>query len=99
MYACAAWRKLRRAHLDRHPYCEMCADLGDVVPGTVVDHRTPHRGNWTLFLDDRNLQTLCSTHHDAVKQAFEKSGLLRGADADGMPLDPAHPWYRKMQQL
>jgi len=95
MYASSAWRKLRRAHLDRYPHCELCADQGQVVQGTVVDHRQPHRGNWTLFLDARNLQTLCSTHHDAVKQKLEKSGQLRGADADGMPLDPTHPWYRK----
>lgn len=102
-----AWRKLRRRqwsllrqeHLRKEPLCRRCNELGRVNGGSrkaplVVDHIVPHRGDRALFFDPSNLQTLCKAHHDSVKQREEKRGVRVGADADGVPLDPSHPWRR-----
>lgn len=70
--------------------------LGQVVAAGVVDHVKPHKGDLAVFLDARNLQSLCKACHDSHKQAQERSadGLLRGAGHDGKPLDLAHPWHQ-----
>jgi hypothetical protein len=51
----------------------------------------PHRGDPVKFWKGE-LQSLCETCHNAVKQAQEKTGVLRGCDTDGIPLDPGHHW-------
>lgn len=61
---------------------------------TVVDHIVPHRGDPVLFWDERNWQPLCKRCHDAAKQSEEKTGVVRGCDASGEPLDPSHPWSK-----
>lgn len=86
------WAKARAAHLEQYPWCVMCEVLGRMVRATVVDHKTPHRGDPVLFWDETNWQGLCETDHNAAKQAQEKSGSLRGADSNGVPLDPEHHW-------
>ena len=95
LYNLKAWHQLRARQLRLEPCCRFCRQAGRVVPATVVDHIEPHRGDMTLFLDPQNLQSLCKSCHDSVKQAAEKrGGLARGADLDGIPLDPRHPWNR-----
>lgn len=61
----------------------------------MVDHIKPHRGNELLFFDPTNLQSLCKPCHDGAKQQLEKSGVLRGCDRTGLPLDENHHWNRK----
>lgn len=63
----SAWEKARKAFLRRHPRCAMCA-----APATVVDHRTPHKGDQRLFWDQSNWQPLCSNHHNSAKQRMER---------------------------
>ena len=59
------WRKdLRPAQLLREPFCRECARRGIRTPATVVDHVKPFRGNWALFVDPANHQSLCKYHHD-----------------------------------
>lgn len=87
-----AWKRARLTYLARHPTCVMCVRLGRVRASTVVDHIIPHRGDSGLFWDSSNWQALCKTCHDAIKQALEASGVLRGCGADGLPLDPNHHW-------
>lgn len=58
------WRKARKVYLQRHPLCVRCEQAGRVVPGTVVDHKIPHRGQRSLFWDEDNWQTLCKPCHD-----------------------------------
>lgn len=89
------WRRARAQYLASHPCCTLCLQRGIVEPATVVDHVIPHRGDPVLFNDRGNWQPLCQTCHDAVKQAQEKSGRLRGSDVTGLPLDAAHPWLRE----
>lgn len=64
----AKWREARAAFLTKHPRCEMCDQ-----PATVVDHKTPHKGNMRLFWDRSNWQGLCAHHHNSTKQRMERT--------------------------
>lgn len=71
------WQKARLVHLAENPLCEMCSNLNVVRLATVVDHKTPHKGDMGLFWDRSNWQSLCATHHNSEKQAMERSGVTR----------------------
>lgn len=88
------WQKARKRHLAKEPLCRTCKRAGRTTAANTVDHITPHRGDPTLFWDENNWQSLCSTCHSGDKQRQEKSGgaKYRGASVDGTPLDPAHRW-------
>ena len=94
LYDTARWRRERRAYLQANPLCRYCEQQGRTELATVVDHKTPHKGDEALFWDKTNWQGLCATDHSAAKQQLEKSGTIRGCDVDGMPLDPGHHWNR-----
>jgi 5-methylcytosine-specific restriction endonuclease McrA len=87
------WRKARLTYLRENPLCVLCLAFGQSTPATVVDHKTPHKGSPKLFWSQSNWQSLCKTCHDAAKQAEERTGWLRGADKDGVPLDAGHHWH------
>jgi 5-methylcytosine-specific restriction enzyme A len=87
------WEKAREAFLRENPLCALCQAIGRTTPATIVDHRTPHRGDPKLFWEQSNWQSLCKSCHDSVKQAEEQTGWLRGADKDGVPLDVGHHWH------
>jgi 5-methylcytosine-specific restriction endonuclease McrA len=74
-YKTAEWQKLRWRILARDLFtCQMCGCLGSDTSRLVADHRTPHRGDATLFWDEANLWTLCKTPcHDSVKQREENA--------------------------
>lgn len=97
LYNTARWKRLRLQQLAAHPLCQ-CAECEEgekqVTPATVVDHIKPHRGDERLFFDPANLQSLSKPHHDRLKQQQEQGGYATAVGADGMPLDPAHPWSR-----
>lgn len=89
------WQKESKAFLAQQPLCEcpQCdAGRKRVLVATVVDHHIPHRGDLTLFWDKSNWRRLAKACHDSWKQQLEKSGTVKGCDADGVPLDPRHPW-------
>lgn len=87
------WQEARRSYLRANPLCAMCNAEGRVEAAAVVDHIVPHRGDMAIFWDQDNWQSLCKRHHDSDKAAMERSGRVRsGADADGWPTDPKHPW-------
>jgi 5-methylcytosine-specific restriction endonuclease McrA len=95
-YDLSIWRKsLRPAQLRRQPLCEYCLKRELTVVAQVVDHITPHQGDWSLFRDPDNLQSLCKSCHDGAKQAQERGSLLRGCGTDGLPLDPNHTWNKE----
>lgn len=93
-YGLKLWQQLRHQQLTRQPLCEMCLGHKRVEVATVVDHKTPHRGQWEKFIDPENFQSLCKKHHDSTKQKIEKRGgqVEIGGDESGMPLDPNHHW-------
>lgn len=69
------WKhKLRPQQLIKEPYCRLCAGEGYKVKATTVDHITPHRGDWELFIDANNLQSLCKRHHDIKTQEERRAG-------------------------
>ena len=63
-YSLSVWTDgLRPAQLLREPFCRVCAQMGRRTPATDVDHIRPHRGDWALFTDRDNLQSLCHACH------------------------------------
>jgi 5-methylcytosine-specific restriction endonuclease McrA len=99
-YGLAVWAKARNRQLRIKPLCERCEPKGHLVPATIVNHRKPHKGDWALFIDPENHQSLCSDCHDGPVQAEERSGRPNGrtgyrttVNADGNPTDPRHPFY------
>jgi len=113
-YATKAWKKLRRRALTmnqvaRHstfPHCEICEEVGITTQATEVDHIKPHKGDYGLAFDPDNLQCLCKPCHSR-KTYYEDGAFNRpaggkapvtGCDEDGIPLDPDHPWRKKISQ-
>lgn len=76
-YSLAIWTDdLRPAQLLREPFCRECAAQGIRTRATVVDHVKPFRGDWGLFIDQANHQSLCKRHHDR-KTAREQWDLRK----------------------
>ena len=64
-YSLPVWTDdLRPAQLLREPWCRECARHGVRTRATVVDHVTPHRGDWQMFIDPANHQSLCERCHN-----------------------------------
>ena len=74
-YGLAAWTAAREAQLAREPLCERHKARGAVVPATVVNHRRPHRGDWALFIDPANHESVCKSCHDRVIQREERAAV------------------------
>ena len=84
----AKWRRLRAQVLTENPLCEHCLRRGYLVAGKEVDHinndpSDNHRDN---------LQSLCKPCHSRKTQADMGKRSYEGCDANGLPLDPNHPW-------
>jgi 5-methylcytosine-specific restriction enzyme A len=62
------WQRERVAFLKAHPNCTFCG-----TAATVVDHKTPHRGDKRLFWSRSNWQPLCAPCHNSRKQRMERS--------------------------
>ena len=77
MYSTAAWtRDLRPGQLLREPFCRSCARRGLRTPATDVDHIRDHKGDWRLFTDRANLQSLCHRCHS--RKTLRENGPNRG---------------------
>ena len=70
-YSSTAWRRRRAGQLKRQPLCERHLALGQVVAATVANHRQPHRGDWTLFIEG-DLESVCKACHDSLIQREER---------------------------
>ena len=84
----AAWQRLRASVLAGEPLCRDCTREGRTVLATDVDHRDGNPGN----NDPLNMNPLCHSHHSRKTAADHGKRVRMGCDADGMPLDPNHPW-------
>lgn len=107
LYKTARWLNIRAHHLGTEPLCRMCKARGIINDGSrrnngepqtnpkrrflVVDHVKPHKGDETLFFSGP-FQTLCPDDHDGVKQGQEARGYSTEVGADGIPIDPLHPF-------
>jgi 5-methylcytosine-specific restriction endonuclease McrA len=92
LYDSSKWKRLRLNQLQSSPLCAYCLKLGRISNATIADHIKPHKGNESLFYSPDNLQSLCKHCHDSVKQQQEKSGIVRGSDINGWPIDNARGW-------
>jgi 5-methylcytosine-specific restriction endonuclease McrA len=95
-YWSAHWRSLRQACLQRDRHTCVVAGCGS-RHGLIVDHiqTRPNVPYPTAADVITNLRTLCATHDAQIKEhrgARKQGGLfrIRGCDANGWPLDPAH---------
>jgi 5-methylcytosine-specific restriction enzyme A len=90
-----AWQKARKGFLAKHPLCQ-CPNCDEghirLRVASVVDHKVAHRGDYDLFWDRDNWQSMAKDCHDSYKQRIEKSGRIAGADGEGVPVDPRHHW-------
>lgn len=80
MYQTPQWREdLRPAQLLREPFCRACAQRGFRTPATDVDHVVDHKGDWGLFTDRGNLQSLCHACHSrkTATELHAKTNALR----------------------
>jgi len=85
MYGTALWReRLRPGQLLAEPFCRECAQAGRRVRATTVDHVTPHCGDWALFKDPANLQSLCKGCHDAKTARETKAGQKSAIISPGL---------------
>ena len=63
-YSLPVWTDdLRPGQLLREPFCCACAQRGVRTPATDVDHIRDHKGDWVVFTDRTNLQSLCHSCH------------------------------------
>jgi 5-methylcytosine-specific restriction endonuclease McrA len=95
LYNSIRWRKLRTWKLTRDPLCWYCLEIGRITAADTVDHRKAHKGNEKLFWDSDNLQSLCSTCHNAIAQEKDAKGYAVGCGVDGYPIDPGHPFNNR----
>ena len=76
------WRKASRMFLDEHPLCAQCERHGKTTGAFLVDHIVPHEGNYDLFWDESNWQSLCNPCHEEKHKGdrwgggSKSSGLL-----------------------
>lgn len=77
MYNQPEWRDkrtgIRVARLSIEPLCRVCKCIGLTTVAVEVDHIVPHEGNWDLFVEIENTQSLCKMHHSR-KTAGEVNG-------------------------
>lgn len=90
-YSLKRWKLMRKAQLEREPFCAFCLAQGKTRPARVADHVKPHRGDAALFWRGK-LQSLCDACHSRHKQHEEGDGFSDLIGPDGWPLDPRHPF-------
>ena len=93
LYKTAAWRQIRLAHLQSNPLCAMCLKGGRKTHARNVNHVTPHKGDWSLFISGP-LESLCDAHHNRDVQGVERRGFSLQVDTNGYPVSPNHPANR-----
>jgi len=99
LYKTPQWRKTQRLQLMRQPLCERCSAGGRIERATLAHHRVAHKGDWSLFLDPANLESLCAPCHNSEAQQQERIGYSKRVGPDGRPVDPKHPSYRPRRDL
>jgi len=72
------WDKLSKRWRRLHPLCALCKAQGKTVLGDLVDHIVSVRRAPERVLDESNLQTLCTTCHNAKTNAEDGGGFPHG---------------------
>lgn len=89
-YLSRPWKEARAKHLRMEPYCRFCALLKIKTQGQEVDHITAIEKGGLPF-DQRNLRTLCKTHHSQKTFTLDKKSSKPGrklviTGEDGYPI-------------
>lgn len=99
-----AWKKTRLRILKRDNYqcqCKDCKCLPRPLVANEVDHIIPIASGGTD--EDSNLQAINKDCHKRKTKLDEGMSPSYGADINGIPLDPNHPWYearkKEMEEL
>src|SRR4051812_13266243 len=96
-YNTPAWQRLRRRKLNTTPLCEVCNKLDRLVPAKAVDHIVAINGGGEAFPPLDGLMSLCQACHNIKTTALERADgrgiAYKGGDANGLPIDPLHPFY------
>jgi 5-methylcytosine-specific restriction endonuclease McrA len=90
LYNTRRWQHRAKLQLTEFPLCAMCLARKVIIPATVADHITPHKGDHQSFYWGE-LQSLCQHCHSSRKKQQETHGYQRDIGADGWPTDPNHP--------
>ena len=94
-YNTARWQRLRQRKLRDQPLCEACPGF---TMASHVDHVHPISDGGSPFPGLDGLRSLCPPCHSAKTARGTEAGAVRtskprrGCDADGNPMDTAHPW-------
>ena len=81
----AVWEKVRKMKLQETPLCEYCNGLKRAWGVHHLDE-DPYNS------DPDNLKSICFVCHERLHGRMKSPA---GYGADGMPLDPKHPWATK----
>ena len=73
-YKLAVWLRARQHRLSVEPLCRRCFGRGEIEAATIVNHIKAHRGDWSLFIDPANHESLCKHCHDTEVQREERGG-------------------------
>ena len=75
-YKLQRWINLRLAQLRKSPLCAECmrAQPSRVTAADTVHHMLPHRGDYVLFHDPMNLESVCTRCHNSIIQSREATG-------------------------
>lgn len=57
------WEKASKRYRIEHPLCAECERKGRTAAAACVDHIVPHRGDYELFWDENNWQSMCDDCH------------------------------------
>jgi 5-methylcytosine-specific restriction enzyme A len=87
LYNHRTWRRYRRAYLQQHPLCAMCAAEGRIRIASQVDLVIALEASGDPWRWD-HLEALCTRHYVTKTLITEHGKRLSGVRPDGTPLDP-----------
>lgn len=99
-YSTARWQRLRKLKLSEQPMCQGCLPHHHNI-ASHVDHVHAISDGGDAFPALDGLRSLCPPCHSAKTARGPEAGAIktskprRGCDAQGNPLDDAHPWGLK----
>ena len=95
LYDQVAWLKASKKFLSEpeNLLCASCLSIGRERASELTDHIIPHNDDPEKFWDRSNWSPLCLPCHGR-KRRQENTGIVEGADIDGIPTDPNHPWNK-----
>lgn len=101
VYDTARWQVLRQLKLSTAPLCEPCERRGRIEQASHVDHIQSMAAGGDPYPDLEGLMSMCAPCHSIKTNAKDRAGgkgvAYKGCDADGTPLDPAHPFLNRSE--